>query len=291
VAAGPLPWESRTKRIQEAEEMMTGTAQTTSGVWSPGLAYLRIGAGDTLVFLPGLSGDHALPSGTQLSFEVRQLRSLADSGREVVWLNRRIGLLPQVTMADIAADYASVIQTELDPPVDVIGLSTGGSVALQLAVDHPQLVRTLVITSAAYRLSDRGRLVQQQMAAHLKSGRPRRAGAVEFAATAAGPVGSAVLSGVGWAMGRRMFGKSDGDLLAVIAAEDAFDVRDRLGRVTARTLVIGAERDRFYSPELFRDTAVRIPRGRLLLYPRTGHMGTLLRRRYLGDVRAFLDGT
>jgi pimeloyl-ACP methyl ester carboxylesterase len=270
---------------------MTAQAQTTSGVWPPGLAYLRVGSGETLVFLPGLSGDHTLPSGSQLTFQVRQLRSLADSGREVVWLNRRIGLVPPVTMADIAGDYATVIQAELDPPVDVIGLSTGGSVALQLAVDHPQLVRTLVITSAAYRLSGRGRFMQQQIAAHLRNGRPRRAGAVAFAATAAGPVGSVVLSGVGWAMGRGMFGESGGDLLAVIAAEDAFDVGDRLGAVTARTLVIGAERDRFYSPELFRDTAARIPRGRLLLYPRTGHMGTLLRRRYPGDVRAFLDET
>jgi pimeloyl-ACP methyl ester carboxylesterase len=174
--------------------------------------------------------------------------------------------------------------------MDVIGLSTGGSVALQLAIDHPELVRTLVITAAAYRLSDRGRRVQQRIAAHLRNDRPRRAGAVAFSATAAGPVGSAVLSGVGWAMGRGMFGESDADVLTVIAAEDAFDVGNTLGAVTARSLIIGAERDRFYSPQLFRDTAARIPGARLLLYPRTGHMGTIMQRRYAVDVRTFLDG-
>ena len=47
----------------------------------------------------------------------------------------------------MAADYTAMIETELVPPIDVIGVSTGGTVALQLAADGPDLLRRLVIYS------------------------------------------------------------------------------------------------------------------------------------------------
>jgi pimeloyl-ACP methyl ester carboxylesterase len=34
-----------------------------------------------------------------------------------------------------------MIETALVPPVDVVGVSSGGTVALQLAADHPNLLR------------------------------------------------------------------------------------------------------------------------------------------------------
>lgn len=268
---------------------MINSSITSRGLWQPGLAYLRVGVGNQLLFLPGITASHRPPSGLDVSFQIRQLEPFARR-REVVWVNRRNGLEPPVTMAALADDYATVIRAHLDSPVDVIGVSTGGSVALQLALDHPGLVGKLVLTSAAYRLSDRGRQVQHELASHVRNGRPRRAAAAEFAAMAASPLGAGVLRAFGWAMGRRMYGNAGSDLLAVIDAEDVFDVGDRLGEVAVPTLVIGAERDRFYTPQLFRDTAARIPGGRLLLYPRIGHLLATAQRRYAVDVLEFLDG-
>lgn len=92
---------------------------------------------------------------------------------------------------------------------------------------------------------------------------------------------------MGWLTGRAMYGGERPDLLAVIEAEDGFDVGDRLGRITAPTLVVGGAKDRFYGAELFRETAERIPDGRLILYPDRGHM--VLGRRFTSDVLAFLD--
>jgi len=40
-------------------------------------------------------------------------------------------------MSDLAAEYAGVITAHLDAPVDVVGTSTGGSIAQQLAADPP----------------------------------------------------------------------------------------------------------------------------------------------------------
>lgn len=50
--------------------------------------------------------------------------------------------------------------------------------------------------------------------------------------------------------------------------------------------MIGGDRGRAYGAELFRQTAAGIPGARLLLYPRTGHAGVQMRRRFAGDVPA-----
>jgi hypothetical protein len=42
-------------------------------------------------------------------------------------------------MADLAAVYAEAIKTTFDGPVNMLAISTGGSIALQLTADHPSL--------------------------------------------------------------------------------------------------------------------------------------------------------
>ncbi|MCR2792420.1 alpha/beta hydrolase [Microbacterium sp. zg.Y625] len=259
------------------------------GEWPPGIPYFRLGSGAPLVYLPGLSGSPHLPSGAGLWMQGRLLAPFARR-RDVVWMHWSEGLVAPVTMAQIAAAPAAAIGPHLPAPLDVVGVSTGGSVALQLALDHPELVRRLVIVSAAHRLSDHGRQVQRDLAAAVHTGRTRRAGATMGAEVAASAAGSALFGAAGWLMGRSTFAHAGAELLAVIEAEDDFDVGDRLGQVAAPTLVIGAERDRFYTPQLFRETAARIPDGRSIVYPGVGHLGTTLHRRYHRDVLAFLTG-
>ncbi len=78
-------------------------------------------------------------------------------------------------------------------------------------------------------------------------------------------------------------------MIATIEAEDAFDVGERLGEISAPTLVIGGGRDRFYPPELFRETAERIPQARLVLYENRAHGGTFADRRFGRHVVTFLQ--
>jgi pimeloyl-ACP methyl ester carboxylesterase len=116
---------------------------------------MRLGTGLPLVFLPGLTSTHRLPHGQDRRLQLQEIKPFA-AKREVSWANRRPGPDPDATMADIAADYAETLRTSFGRQVDVLGFSTGGSVALQLAVDHPDVVRRLVILSAAGRLSSTG---------------------------------------------------------------------------------------------------------------------------------------
>ena len=52
---------------------------------------------------------------------------------------------------DMAQDTAAVLQKLGLGPVDVVGHSDGGNVALLLASSHPELVRRLVVSGANYR--------------------------------------------------------------------------------------------------------------------------------------------
>jgi pimeloyl-ACP methyl ester carboxylesterase len=193
-------------------------------------------------------------------------------------------------MADLAREYADAFRHEFAGPVDVIGVSTGGSLALQLAVDHPDVVRRLVVVAAAYRLGARGAAAQLRLAEEVQAGRPRQGAAELISALGTNSASQRALAAVGWLAGRYLFGKATPDMNATIHAEDTLNLRDRLHEISAPTLVIGGAQDGFYSPELFQDTAAGIPEARLILYEGKGHVGTISNRRLAPDVLAFLDG-
>lgn len=253
-----------------------------------GLAYFRVGAGRPLVYLPGLATHHRPPQAMDRWFQVGQIRSFSRH-REVWWVQRREGLAPGTTMVDIARDYAAALRDRFDAPVDVVGSSTGGSTALQLAADSPGAVRRLVLLSSACRLGPRGLDAERRLAELLREGRTREANAQMMSMLAASSRGQWVLAKLGWLLGASLKGEDLSDMLITIDAENAFDLTHRLPAITTPTLVIGGGRDRFYGADVFRDTAAGLPNGQLLLFPDKGHFGTQSNRRTLNEVLRFLD--
>lgn len=253
-----------------------------------GMPYLRVGSGEPLVFIPGLLPRNEAPVGMARTMYATELEPYAKS-RRVWWINRRTGLAPDATMADIARDYAEALRRQFGRPVDVMGISTGGSIALQLAADHPDVVKRLVIVSAAYRLSRPGAEAQRRVAREVQAGRPRQASAEIMGLLGPGPRSRRVLRAMGWLIGRAMYGNATPDMIATINAEDAFDLRDRLHEIPAPTLVVGGEKDGFYSEKLFTETAALIPNGRLILYEGKGHMNASMAPGLVSEVLGFLE--
>jgi pimeloyl-ACP methyl ester carboxylesterase len=262
------------------EEVQTGTLD-------PGMPFVRVGAGEDLLFIPGLTPHHRVPVGTDLRFQVSQLRPLA-AIRTVWWVSPQPGLPPHVTIADIAEDYARVLRERFPAPVDVVGISTGATIAFQLAADHPELVRTLVAVGADH-LSARGRRRQRRFAAHMRAGELRRAAGVFFATMGGGRASSLLLRIFGFLLGRRMYSGDASDLLAMVEAEDTAGLGQHLSRISAPTLIIGGSRDRFYGQALFEATATAIPNARLVLLPGRGHFGTQLSPQYTSAMLSFLE--
>jgi pimeloyl-ACP methyl ester carboxylesterase len=191
-------------------------------------------------------------------------------------------------MTELAGDYVTGIRARFEAPVDALGVSTGGSVALQLAADHPDVVRRLVLVSAACRLGPRGRAQQRALAQALAAGRHRQSGAAMLA-TLGTRISDPVWNTVGWLLGPLMFRHDPADLLATLAAEDAFDLTRSLPELQTPVLVIGGDRDQPYGPALFAPTADHIPHGRLILYRRTSHIAVPTCRRFVRDVLTCLN--
>ncbi len=129
------------------------TIDVREGTFSGGLPYLAVGSGEPLVYLCGFTLDHRNPKpGLQRTLTLRTLTPLARAGFQVYFTNRWPGMAADTTFADVAERHAEAIRHHFGGPVDVLGASTGGSLALQLIADRPDVVRKAVIASAAYAL-------------------------------------------------------------------------------------------------------------------------------------------
>jgi pimeloyl-ACP methyl ester carboxylesterase len=244
--------------------------QVTEGVFSTGVPYLRTGQGPPLLVASGLTSEHANPTGRWRRMAMSWVAPFAEHFT-VYLANRRPGLEPGTTIADHAADYAGGIRHDNGEQAYVHGTSTGGSIALQLAIDHSDLVGRLVVAAAACRLSEEGRRVQLELLRLTEAGDARGVGAHLLGSMVQGPLAHPA-RGVGWLAGSMFATDDPSDSAAVLRAEDAFDAEPDLGHVQASTLVLGGTADPFYSEELIRLTADGIPDGRAVLFPGRSHM-------------------
>jgi pimeloyl-ACP methyl ester carboxylesterase len=226
-----------------------------------------------VVVLQGLTFD-SRPLGRWAGFTLGAYEPLQPD-HTITLVNRRPGVAAGTTMADLASDTAAMIRSTFDGPVVLAGVSTGGSIVLQVAIDHPDVVRRLVVHSAAHTLGPEGRRVQREAAERARRGdwrgvaslmlawaRPPR-GLRHLAFPLIAPIGVLTLTAG--------HPKDPSDYIAMIEAEDAFDCLDGLGRIRVPTLVAAGMDDPGYTPRLFRATAAGIPDAQLALYEGMGH--------------------
>lgn len=244
-------------------------SNVTVGLLGGGVPYLAVGAGPPVFMVQGLTPTCEVPTGMERRMALSMAAPLSGEFRVFV-VNRKQGLRPGESMADIAGHLVTVIEDEVGEAVFLTGTSTGGSVALQLSVDRPDLVRALVVVASAYRLGPRGRQIQREVARLTRAGDARGGFAPMVSAMMPTPI-QGPLRPLARLIGRAMAPQDPNDLLVTIDAEDAFDVGDQLHRITAPTLVIGGAKDAFYTRELFEQTAAGVEDGRAHIYPDWGH--------------------
>ena len=260
---------------------MTKTKKN-AGYFPSGLPYNRLGRGPRpLVIFQGLSFENK-PQPGMASWMYRFL----GEDYTVFSVLRRPGLPQGYTLADMAADYAVMIRDEFGGPVDVIGISTGGSIAQHFAAGYPDLVRRMVIHSSAHRLSDPAKAAQLEVGRLAGQRRWRDAWAVLLRFTLGQSRRARLQAWLASAILSISKPADPSDLVITILAEDQFSFREQLARIASPTLVIAGDRDPFYTPALFRETAAGIPNAQLCLYEKMGHPagGKQFRR----DVLAFL---
>lgn len=248
---------------------------------------LVAGTGPRLVLLAGLAPEAGVARGPMRRTHEWSLLPWARD-REVFYVNRRPVLPRGMSIAALAAEHAEALREAFAEPVDLLGMSTGGSIAQQLAAEHPDVVRRLVLVSTACRLGPTARHLQRQVAARLRARASGQALAI-LAGAMTPPAFRLPAAALGRVVGPRLFSETGlQDMATTIEAEDEFDLA-RLPKVQAPTLLVGGGRDRFYDCELFEQTADLIPRCVLKIHRKRGHITVLSDPRAVAEVRGFLS--
>jgi len=255
------------------------------GFLEGGLPYIAVGDGPPLIWIRTLPINELIYK----RFELSILPSLAHKFT-VYAIDRKPGIKKGATMVDLAAGYAHAIESEFGEAVNVIGLSTGGSIAQQFAIDYPHLVRKLVLVATAYQLGLAGKKLQLKYANLLAEGRYRDGTRVFFRSVLAeSPFSQWLLGLILWLVEPLFFRPTNPeDLINTLLAEDKFNVEEELHKITALTLLIGGDQDFFYPEDLLRRTADLIPNSRLIIYPGRKHSELETDERFVPDVVSFL---
>ncbi len=258
-----------------------------TGYSKNGLPYARVAGGPrTLVVFDGLDFTHKPPTGLELFMMIGYIKKL-NNDFTIYQVRRRPGLPSGYSIKDMADDYAVMIRDELQTPVDVMGISTGGTIAQQFAADHAELVHYLVLAMTGCKLNENGKRLQLEVAKLVRADKLRSAAVLMSTSMFTGLAGFC-MKPVFWLMGGMMFASSTGtsDGLVEIEAEDRFDFSDRLVDIKVPTLAIGGDKDFFYN---IREMAEKIPQAKLVLYSGVGHMA-IMKRKFAEDLLAFLTG-
>src|SRR5687767_5020702 len=128
---------------------------------------------------PGILGIHGTPSSALLWADAA--RRLAEVGRCVVYDRRGFGRSSppgaRLDLADHVADAVLLLDRVVGVPAVVIGRSTGGLIALALAIRHRDRVRGLVLLEpAVFALDDEAAAWAAALRSAVLRAEPGRAG-------------------------------------------------------------------------------------------------------------------
>jgi 3-oxoadipate enol-lactonase len=236
------------------------------------LNYVRRGSGEPMLLIQGMSGNH-------LSWGEPFLTELERDFDLVAYDHRGVGKSSRVTdpfsIADLADDAAAVLDALGWDSAHVVGISMGGMVAQELALRHPQRVRTLTL-GCTYCGGEGSALTSNEVFAKLSeammSGDRDRAIATSFEVNISPGYGADQSAyGTFYEMATALPTPVPVIMLQAQAVQ-SHDTLSRLGEIQVPTLVIHGTVDEMlpYSNAVL--IAARIPGARLVTLEDVGHM-------------------
>jgi 3-oxoadipate enol-lactonase len=226
------------------------------------------GQGEPVLLIMGL----AYPS--QMWYRTRPL--LASQYRTVAFDNRGIGQsdVPQgpYPIALMASDAAAVLEAAGIESAHVFGVSMGGMIAQEFALQHPSRVRSLILgcTAAGGPTAVRSEPEAIQMLMKRENMNPEQAAeaSVPFIYDPKTPR-ARIDEDIAI---RRPWFPSPAGYAAQLQGILGWESYSRLGQIVAPALVIHGESDRLIPPGNARLIAERIPGAKLVMIPHASHL-------------------
>ena len=223
-----------------------------------GIYYEVRGDGEPVLLIGGLGSD--------LSMFGDIVARLAEGSRVVAFDNRGAGRSdkPDIpySIEMMAGDAVGLMDVLGIRQAHVIGISTGGSIALELALTYPDRVATLVLVSASARKPAKFTLSAPMRAAHAMRSLP---------------------------MFRGRYPQPEYAHMRQRAASRSYDCTARLAEIHTSTLILHGRRDRTVPIALVEEMHDRLAGSKLVTFD-GGHMFFLARERnqFLEHVAAFV---
>lgn len=248
------------------------------------LHYEVSGAGQPILFIHGL-GSSARDWELQIPFFSKKFQAISFDLRGHGQSERPPG---PYSMSLFAEDAAELIRSLGAAPVHVVGISLGGMIAFQLAVDHPGLIRRLVIVNAGPEVVVR--TMQDRWNVFLRFAIVRLLG----------------MRKMGEVLSKRLFPKEEQDSLRKVFVERwaendtrayldtmraivGWSVTDQIHKINLPALILAADGD--YTPVSAKEAFVtRMPHAELMVIKDSRHALPVERPEEFNEaVRAFLS--
>jgi 3-oxoadipate enol-lactonase len=231
--------------------------------------YQLLGAGDPVLLVPGLGATCALWDSIAAELSNSFSLILPDTRG----LGRSIPKRAPQTLADFAVDLVELMDHLQLDRVHVLGLSLGGMIAQQLAIDHPSRVDRLVLVSCANRFVPYLREVAMLLAQALRHFPPnafRRT--MELLGTApqyfddhATEIEQKIAQSCEVSIPRSAVARQ----LRCLARSESHHANNHL--INAPTLVIAGDQDMLIPACYAQQMAAAIPGSEFVLMPGSGH--------------------
>jgi pimeloyl-ACP methyl ester carboxylesterase len=234
------------------------------------LFYADSGEGPPLVFLNGLAGDHLYWMGQVRAFSKRY-RCLALDNRDA---GQSSYATEPYTMGDLAEDVAALLASLGLAPAHVVGLSLGGMIAQELALRHPDRVRSLFLVGTVARADlwftgtlDAYEKIRRQVADTSEFFQVLLPWLVSYRYFESA-------ERVEWLralLGNNPYPQRLDGFFRQFQAIRGHDTLERLPGIDRPALVVAGEEDLIAPPRYARQLADGLPQARLALLPEVGH--------------------
>lgn len=180
----------------------------------------------------------------------------------------------QGTPEELASDVAQLVRRLSLAPAHVVGFSMGGVIAQRLALDHPELVASLVLVASSSKCNDlANHFFLDRMRVAETDGLPGIRTINETDASGCLATGGPELARAYTELRVSAIRDPAGYLNACRAMRTMHErpLTPELGRIRARTLLIAGERDPYCPPRASEIIAGQIPGAELRVFPGHGH--------------------